>query len=253
MAFPHSRATPDASAAEYRRLQARIGTRRAVVVQPAAYGTDNRVTVAAIGELGAGNTRGIAVLHPDVADGELAALDRAGVRGLRFTVGNPQTAVVSIDMIEPLAKRIADRGWHVQLNMEADEIADHADMLKRLPTPIVFDHLGKLPPEQGIKHPAYALIRGLLDQGKAWLKLSGAYMNTLVGPPAYPDATAVAQAYVVAAPDRLVWGSDWPHPTPVMPPDDAILFDLLAAWAPDERVRQRILVDNPQKLYGFPS
>ena len=156
-------------------------------------------------------------------------------------------------MIEPLARRIADRGWHVQLNMEADQIAEHADMLKRLPAPIVFDHLGKLPPEQGIRHAAYGVIRGMLDQGKAWLKLSGAYLNTLVGPPAYPDATAMAQAYVTAAPERLVWGSDWPHPTPVKPPDDAILFDLLLSWAPDERVRQRILVDNPQKLYGFPN
>lgn len=251
--FPPGVARPaNSTVADYRLLQKRIGVSRVVIVTPRNYGVDNSVTLDAIEKLGVDNARGVAVLRPDVTDAELERLDKGGVRGLRFTVGSPQTAVVSIDMIEPLAKRIADRGWHVQLNMEADQIADHAGMLTRLPTPVVFDHLGKLPPEQGVRHPAYGVIRGMLDQGKAWLKLSGAYVNTLVGPPAYPDATAVAQAYVTAAPERLVWGSDWPHPTPVKPPDDAILFDLLLAWAPDERVRQKILVDNPQNLYGFP-
>ena len=243
----------NATVADYRLLQKRIGVSRVVIVTPRNYGTDNGVTLHAIANLGLTNARGVAVVRPTVTEEELKRLDDGGVRGLRFTVGNPQTAVVSIDMIQPLARRIAAYGWHVQLNMEADQIAENAEMLRRLPVPVVFDHLGKLPPEQGIRHPAYGVIRGMLDQGKAWLKLSGAYLNTLVGPPAYPDATAVAQAYVVAAPERLVWGSDWPHPTPVMPPDDAILFDLLLAWAPDERVRNRILVDNPQKLYGFPN
>jgi predicted TIM-barrel fold metal-dependent hydrolase len=182
----------------------------------------------------------------------LKRLDQGGVRGLRFTVGNPKTAVTSIDMIEPLSKRITGLGWHVQLNMEADQIAENAQMLKRLPSQVVFDHLGKLPPGMGIGHPAYEVIRGMLDTGRAWLKLSGAYLNTQVGPPAYPEATRMAEAYVKAAPERLVWGSDWPHPTPAVHPDDAVLFDLLAEWAPDELIRNRILVDNPVKLYGFP-
>ena len=252
-AFPPAVTRPtNSTVADYRLLQKRIGVSRVVIVTPRNYGTDNNVTLHAIANLGLTNARGVAVVRPSVTDEELKHLDQGGVRGLRFTVGNPQTAVVSIDMIEPLAKRIAAYGWHVQLNMEADQIAENAEMLRRLPVPVVFDHLGKLPPGEGIRHPAYGVIRGMLDQGKAWLKLSGAYLNTLVGPPAYPDATAVAQAYVIAAPERLVWGSDWPHPTPVMPPDDAILFDLLLEWAPDERVRNRILVDNPQTLYGFP-
>ena len=242
----------NATVADYRLLQKRIGVSRVVIVTPRNYDTDNSVTLDAIEKLGPDNARGVAVVRPSVTDEALERLDKGGVRGLRFTVGNPQTAVVSIDMIEPLAKRIADRGWHVQLNMEADQIVENADMLKRLPVQVVFDHLGKLPPEQGIRHSAYGVIRGMLDARKAWVKLSGAYLNTVVGPAAYPDATAVAQAYVTAAPERLVWGSDWPHPTPVKPPDDAILFDLLLAWAPDEPVRKRILVDNPQELYGFP-
>jgi predicted TIM-barrel fold metal-dependent hydrolase len=242
----------NSTVADYRLLQRRIGTSRVVIVTPRNYGVDNSVTLDAIAKFGLPNARGVGVVRPDITDAQLRRLDEGGIRGLRFTVANPKTAVVSIDMIEPLSKRIAALGWHVQLNMEADQIVENADMLRRLPSDVVFDHLGKLPPAEGIAHPAYAVIRGMLDAGRAWVKISGAYMNTEVGPPRYPEATLMAQAYVRAAPARLVWGSDWPHPTPPIPPDDAILFDLLAEWAPDEAVRNRILVDNPESLYGFP-
>jgi D-galactarolactone isomerase len=238
--------------ADYRLLQKRIGVSRVVIVNPRNYATDNTVTTDAIRELGINNARGVGVLRPTVTDAELKKLDDAGIRGIRFTVGDPKTAVVSIDMIEPLAKRIADYGWHVQLNMPCDKIVEHADMLRRLPTTIVFDHMGKPPVDQGVKHPSHAIILDLLDQRRAWVKISGAYMNTQVGPPTYADATAVAQAFVTAAPERCVWGSDWPHPGPKVKPDDAVLFDLLGVWAPDAATRHRILVTNPQDLYGFP-
>ena len=241
----------NATAGDYRLLQRRLGVARVVIVTPRNYGVDNSVTLDAIGALGLANARGVAVARPDVSDDELKRLDAGGVRGLRFTVGSPATAVTSIDMIEPLAKRIADFGWHVQLNMEPAQIAASAQMLKRLPTAVVFDHLGRLAPDAGIEHPAYGVIRGLLDARKAWVKLSGAYLNSAVGPPRYPEAMPVAQAFVKAAPDRLVWGSDWPHPTPKIAPDDAVLLDLLADWAPETTVRQRILVTNPEALYGF--
>ena len=241
----------NATVADYRLLQQRIGTTRVVIVTPRNYAVDNSVTVDAIAQLGIANARGIAVVRPSVTDAELKKLDQGGIRGLRFTVGNPATAVVSIDMIEPLSKRIADLGWHVQLNMEAEQIVENANMLRRLPSQIVIDHLGKLPPEEGTRHPAYGIVRELLDARKAWLKISGAYLNTRVGPPTYSDATKVAQEYVKAAPERLVWGSDWPHPTPTSDPDDAVLFDLLKEWAPIEATRNRILVTNPEALYGF--
>ena len=247
-----SRIIDNSTVADYRLLQKRIGFERVVIVTPRCYGTDNSVTVDAIKELGIDNARGVGVLRPDVSDADLKKLHDGGIRGIRFTVGDPTTAVVSIDMIEPLAKRIAAHGWHIQLNMPCDKIVEHADMLRRLPTPVVFDHLGHPPVEEGIKHPSHAVIRGMLDQRKAWVKISGAYMNTLVGPPTYADATLLAQAFVKAAPERLVWGSDWPHPSPKIKPDDAVLFDLLSTWAPDEATRKRILVDNPQELYGFP-
>jgi D-galactarolactone isomerase len=236
---------------DYRLLQKRIGVSRVVIVQPRNYKTDNSVTVDAIRQLGIANARGVGVLHPAVTDAELKSLNEGGIRGIRFTVGNPQTAVVSIDMMEPLAKRIAAYGWHLQLNMDAQQIIDHADMLKRLPTALVFDHMGKPPLPAGVNHPSHKIIRSLLDAGRAWVKISGAYMNTEIGPPVYPEATVIAREFVRAAPERLVWGSDWPHPGPKIHPDDAVLFDLLAEWAPDEKIRNRILVDNPDKLYGF--
>jgi D-galactarolactone isomerase len=239
-----------ATVADYRLLQQRIRTSRVVIVTPRNYATDNSVTLDAIRQLGMRNSRGIAVLTPEVSDAELARLDAGGIRGIRFTVGNPRTAVVSIDMIEPLAQRVAPLGWHVQLNMESDQIAEHAALLDRLPTAIVFDHLGKLG-LSGLEHAAYRVMRTLIDAGRAWVKVSGAYLNTRIGPPTYADATRVAQAFVSAAPERCVWGSDWPHPTPKEPPDDALLFDLLAEWAPDEATRRRILVANPERLYGF--
>jgi predicted TIM-barrel fold metal-dependent hydrolase len=245
-------AVANATVQDYRLLQQRIGLTRVVIVTPRNYGTDNSVTVDAIKQLGIANARGVAVIRPTVTDAELKSLDGAGIRGIRFTVANPKTAVVSIDMIEPLAQRIAAFGWHVQLNMPADKIVENADMLRRLPTPIVFDHMGQLPLPAGLAHPAYGVIRSLVDKGRAWVKISGAYLNTKIGPPTYADATTIAQAYVKAAPERLVWGSDWPHPSPPVKPDDAVLFDLLTAWAPDEATRNRILVANPQALYGFP-
>jgi len=210
------------------------------------------VTVDAIAQLGP-NARGVAVLHPTVTDAELKALHAAGVRGVRFTLGDPATAVVKVDMIEPLAKRVADLGWHVQFNVEGEQIIELADLLRRLPTQLVFDHLANPPLPAGIEHRSHAIVRGLVDRGRAWVKLSGAYSNSKIGAPSYPEATRTAQAFVKAAPERLVWGSDWPHPT--MPdnnkPNDALLFDLLTEWAPDEATRTLILVRNPEALYSF--
>src|SRR4051812_28082093 len=248
---PQSRMQSNASVAEYRLLQKRNGTTRTVIVTPAAYVTDNRVTLDGIAQLGAANTRGVAVVHPTVTDAELKRLVDGGIRGIRFTVFDPASAAVSIDMIEPLARRVAGLGWHLQIHMRGDQIVENGEMLQRLPTPIVFDHMGRLPQPAPLDHGAYRIVRAMLDKGNTWMKLSGAYMDTKVGAPTYADKLAVAQAYIKAAPERMVWGSDWPHPTEKDKPNDAVLFDLLGDWAPDEATRQRILVTNPEALYGF--
>jgi predicted TIM-barrel fold metal-dependent hydrolase len=243
----------DASVADYHLLQKRIGTSRNVIVQPSTYGVFNDGLIEALNECGP-TARGVAVVDTSVTDDELKRLDAAGVRGVRFNLATPGGAT-TMEMLEPVAKRVAPLGWHIQFNMSADTTLAAKDILYRLPCPMVFDHLAHMPQPAGIAHPAFAVVADLLQKGKAWLKLSGAYADTKVGPPSYADSTAVAQAYVKAAPDRLVWGSDWPHPSeqgkPAPLPDDAVLFDLLAEWAPDEAVRNRILVDNPAKLYRF--
>src|SRR4029077_18865877 len=132
-----------------------------------------------------------------------------------------------------------------------DQIVAASNLWSRLPTPIVFDHMGHIPQPISMRHPAYTLIRGLVDKGRTWVKLSVTYDNTKDGPPTYADVTKVAQGYVQAAPERVVWGSNWPHPNETNKPNDATLFDLLARWAPSESMRHRILVENPQALYGF--
>jgi len=252
--FPPSQpgAEPNARVAEYRLMQRRIGTTRNVVVTPRPYVTDNRVTLDAIAQLGA-NARGVAVIHPTVPDAELDTLARGGIRGIRFSLAaNPTTAAATtLDMIEPLSKRVNALGWHVQINMDADQIVAAEDLWKRLPSAIVFDHMGHIPQPISMKHPAFTIIRTLVDKGRTWVKLSVTYDNTKDGPPTYADVAKVAQAYVRAAPERMVWGSNWPHPNEPKKPDDAVLFDLLGQWAPSAATRNRVLVENPEILYGF--
>jgi D-galactarolactone isomerase len=248
---PNAKLRPaDATTDDYRLFQKRIGTTRNVVVTPSTYGTDNSCTLDAMAKLGA-SARGVAVVDASVSDSELKRLNEAGIRGIRFNL--VQSGATTIGMLEPLSKRVNDLGWHVQIHMLGDHIVEAGDLLRRLPSPIVLDHLARIPEPAGVDHPAFAFVLKLIDNGRTWVKLSGAYQDTKTGPPAYSDASKVAQAYVKAAPERMVWGSDWPHPTERADakPDDAVLFDLLADWAPDEAVRNRILVDNPAALYRF--
>ena len=250
---PNPRVAPvNAAVPQYRLLQQRIGTTRAVIVQPRNYATDNRVTLDAIAQLGA-NARGVAVVTPAITDAELKTFHEGGIRGIRFSLADPSSRAVTPDMVEPLSRRVAGLGWHVQFNVDGGMIDEMADVLRRLPSPMVFDHLGHPPLPAGIEHSSHRIVRELIDKGRTWVKLSGAYSNSKIGPPSYPEAAKIAQAFVRAAPERLVWGSDWPHPG--LPndrkPNDALLFDLLSEWAPNEATRNRILVQNPETLYGF--
>ena len=252
--FPHDgKMVNGATADDYRReLQARIGTTRTVVVTPRIYGVDNRVTLDAIRQLGADRTRGVAVLRPDVTDAELDTLHTGGIRGIRFTLYTPVQAVVGFEMVESLSQRVHELGWHVQLHWTAAQIVEHEALLRRLPSKIVFDHLARLSLPEGIDHPAFGIVRSLLETGRAWLKLSGPYLDSRVGEAQrYSDMDRAAHAWVNAAPERLVWGSDWPHTTETIKPDDTALFDVLSHWVEDPLQRRAILVDNPAKLYDF--
>src|SRR5262245_42677760 len=250
---PNPRVAPtNATVEDYRLLQKRIGTTRVVVVQPRNYATDNRVTLDALAQL-APNARGVAVVTPAITDAELKAMHAGGIRGIRFSLADPSSRAVTPDMVEPLSKRVADLGWHVQFNVDGAMIDEMASLLRRLPSALVFDRPAHPPLPAGIEHSSHKVVRELIDKGRTWVKLSGAYSNSKIGPPGYPEAAKTAQAFVQAAPERLVWGSDWPHPG--LPndrkPNDALLFDLLSEWAPDEATRNRILVLNPETLYGF--
>lgn len=240
---------PDATVADYRLLQKRLGTTRNVIVQPSTYGVDNSGLVESLKEFGLKTTRGIAVVNTSVTDAELAELDKVGVRGIRFNMSVPGEAT-NMDMVQTLAQRVNELGWHIQVVAKPDKILAGKDVWSSVPCPVVFDHLGHI---TSVDQPAFEVILNLLREGKGWVKLSGAYILSKVGSPTYADRTIVAKAYVNEVPGQLVWGSDWPHPTSKIDnkPDDAILMSLLTEWAPDEAVQRRILVDNPARLYGF--
>lgn len=238
---------PDASPDDYKALQRRIGTTRGVLVTPSTYGTDNSLQLASMKALGSDNFRMVAVVAEDVSDAELKRLDSLGVRGVRFNL--PFPGPLSVASLEKLSPRLAALGWHCEINMRPQQLEAAQDMLLGLPSRIVIDHLGALPPE-GLKSASYAIIRKLLDKGNTWVKLSGAYL-TSKSP--YVESAGITAAYVRAAPERVVWGSDWPHPTRKAEdkPDDAELFDLMANAMPDRATLQRVLVDAPAELYGF--
>ena len=242
---------PDALVADYRALQRRLGTTRNVLVQPSTYGIDNRAHLEALAAFGP-SARMVAVVNDKVSTDELKRMHALGVRGIRFNLATG--GATTVEMIEPLSKRVNDLGWHIQINAPPARIMEIMPILEtKVASPIVFDHLAHIPQPEGVNHPLFAKVRGLMDKGRTWMKLSGAYADTKVGAPTYSDSSAVARAYAKAYPERCVWGSDWPHPTEQQKgvPDDAVLFDLLTDWVPDEKVRQRILVENPAKLYDF--
>jgi len=240
----------DASLADYRLLQRRLGLQRHVIVQPSTYGTDNRLLLDTLRAAGP-QARGVAVLGTEASEAELQTQHEAGVRGVRFNLSF--LVGVSADMMVPLSKRLAERGWHLQVNGTAALLQAHEAALSQLACPLVIDHMGQLPQPAGLQHPAWRLYQRWLDGGHTWFKLSGAYITAQRAD--LSDVGTVAQALLRQAPERLVWGSDWPHPTKKADakPDDAAYFNLIAQWAPDATLRHRILVDNPAVLYGFAS
>jgi len=233
--------------ADYLHMLASTGMERGVLVQISVYGTDNRYMLEVL-RRHPDKLRGIGVVSPDVSEQELTAMHDAGVRGLRLNVlfGGG----IGFDAMETLAGKIKDMGWHLQLLVDARQFPDLMPRLQKLTLPVVVDHMGHMPVSLGISHPAFLAMKHLMTDHGWWAKLSGAYrVSTLAAP--YPDVTEWAQALVDAAPDQLVYGSDWPHVASDPMPDAGILRNLLAEWVPDEKTRNRILVDNPARLYGF--
>jgi predicted TIM-barrel fold metal-dependent hydrolase len=239
---------PEASPAAYLAMLDAVGMAHGVLVQVSVHGTDNGLLVEALG-LGKGRLRGICVISPDVSDRELEQLAAAGVVGARLNVlfGGG----IGFDAIDTLARRIRPFGWHLQFLMDVRDIAPIAGKLAKLPVPWVIDHMGHLPADAALKNDGFQTMLRLLHDTDGWVKLSGAYRVSVAGPP-YADTIAMACALVEARPDRLVWGSDWPHVSHKGPmPNVGDLLDLLADWVRDPAVRDRILADNAHRLYGF--
>ena len=229
-----------------------LGIERCVIVHTAAHGFDNAATADALAARRR-TYRGIALLPTTVADADLKALDAAGFRGVRFHYMQHLKASASIEDVAAFGQRLAMFGWHLQIHMQADRIAELTPAIRRSPVPVVIDHMGRIDASLGLEQPNFLALLRLLDDPNVWVKVSGCDRATRQGPP-YADAVPFARKLVATHGDRVVWGLDWPHPNHRGPiPDDGALVDLIAEMAPSESARQALLVDNPQRLYRFNS
>ena len=237
-------------AARYREMQARLGLARVIVVQPNAYQDDNRVTLGAIRAIGAG-ARGVGVVKPGVSDAEIERLAQGGIVAQRiFHLPN---GAVSLAQMDEVMARVHPFGWHANIQLDGRELPQYEAQIARLPGKFVIDHTGKYLDPVAPDHAAFKALLRLVDTGRCWVKLSAPYETSRTGAPGYEDVARLARALARHAPERMLWASNWPHPSasPDAVPDDADLLDLLLEWAPDDATRRKILVDNPAGLYGF--
>jgi predicted TIM-barrel fold metal-dependent hydrolase len=255
--------TPEpASVGEMRQLHRALHMERVVIVQPSIYGTDNSCALDAIKQLGR-NARGIAVIDDKTSATDLEGLDRGGIRGIRINLGTSgiTDAAVARERFQLAIGWIGSRpNWHIQMYTQLSVIEAIADRVAVAPMPVVFDHFGGAQAALGVKQPGFDTLVRLVKSGNAYVKISGAYRSSTQAPD-YPDVAPLAQALIAANPQRILWGSDWPHPDstarqplevqPLYKIDDGRVLNLLAKWATDARLRSTILVENPARLYGF--
>jgi predicted TIM-barrel fold metal-dependent hydrolase len=252
-------ALPEEMAALHKALH----MQRVVIVTPSVYGTDNAATLYGMQARGA-DARGVAVIDDQTPDSTLDAMGQVGVRGIRLnlaTAGISDPAVAR-QRFQAAAERMQRRQWHVQLNTNLAIVTALKDLVAVSPVPVVFDHFGGAKADLGLQQPGFTDLVELVKSGKAYVKISAGYRVSTMAPD-YADVAPCAQALISANADRIVWGTDWPHPTgtppggkptdvtPLLQIDDGRLLNQLPVWAPDPAIRQKILVDNPVRLYGF--
>lgn len=257
--------TPEpASPEEMSALHKALHVERVVIVTPSVYGTDNSATLFGIKARGA-SARGVAVIDDKTPEADLDAMQQAGIRGIRLNLatGGVNDPNVGRPRFQAAVERVKNRNWHIQLFTSLSMISAIKDLVDASPVPVVFDHFGGAQAELGTDQPGFSDLLALVKSGKAYVKISGAYRASKLAPD-YPDVVPLARALIAANSDRIVWGTDWPHPNSVTPPgrkptdvtplyqiDDGRLFNQLPVWAPDAVIRKLILVDNPARLYGF--
>jgi D-galactarolactone isomerase len=240
--YPPPLATP----AMYRDVMRRLNLERVILVQPTAYGSDNECLLEALADFKA-SARGIFLVTPETPREALNAWHEAGGRGARFFM--LPGSILSWNDLEPVARKIADFGWHIQLQLDGRTLPDREELILRLPCPAVIDHNGKFLEPVGVDHPGMQSLLRLLDSGKVWVKASAPYETSRAAAPHYPDVGVIAKRLISAAPERIVWASNWPHGAQKDKPDDADLLDILMDWAPSKDIQQRILVENSTRLY----
>jgi predicted TIM-barrel fold metal-dependent hydrolase len=257
--------TPElASPEEMTALHKALHMERVVIVTPSIYGTDNSATLFGMAARGP-TARGVAVIGDKTSDSDLDLMGKAGIRGVRLNLatGGVNDPNVARPRFTAAVERMKARGWHVQIYTNLAMISAVKDLVMTSPVPVVFDHFGGAQAALGVEQPGFSDLVDLVKSGKAYVKISGAYRSSKLGPD-YADCIPLAKALISANPDRIVWGTDWPHPNSVTPPDkkvtdvtplfqidDGRLLNQLAVWAPDAAIRKKILVDNPAQLYGF--
>ena len=251
--YPHHPGrTPDliADVTAYQAMLARLGIERAVIVQPSLYSFDNRATLDAIAAIGPQRARGVAVCPPQVSRATLEGLHAQGIRGLRFFL---LVDDVGLDAMQPMAAVCADLGWHVVVQGRDEWMNEAMPVLRRLPCPVVIDHIGRTPAKAGVQHAGFQALLRFLESGNAYVKISAPYLTSERGPPGYEDVEPRVKALVATRPDRLLWGANWPHPNSPLgnKPEEADCLDPLLQWAPDEADRRLILTENAARLYGF--
>jgi 2-pyrone-4,6-dicarboxylate lactonase len=241
---------PDSGIDDFEILQRTLGLSRAVFVQASCHGTDNTAMVDALVR-GAGRYAGVAMIDESFGPREIAELHEAGVRGTRFNFVAHLGGAPDLDTFWTLVDRVVPFDWHIVLHFDAKDLPQYADLLERMPVPYVIDHMARVDASAGLEQEPFQALLAVMQDERAWVKISGAERLTAEGPPPYDDVVPYARALIEAAPDRILWGTDWPHPNVRHMPDDGDLADLMAQFAPDETMRHRILVDNPGRLYDF--
>ncbi len=240
----------DAGIEDFEVLQERLGLSRAVFVQASCHGTDNAAMVDALIR-GQGRYAGVAMIDESFSTADIGVLHDAGVRGTRFNFVAHLGGAPDLNVFWRLVDRVQPFGWHIVLHFDAMDLPRYADLLDRMPCPYVIDHMARVDAAAGLGQEPFEALLELMSDERAWVKVSGAERLTAEGTPPYDDVVPYAQALIAAAPERILWGTDWPHPNVRHMPDDGDLVDMLVAFAPDESTRNRILVSNPETLYDF--
>jgi D-galactarolactone isomerase len=238
---------PSGELADYKKVQQRLGLERVVIVQPTTYGTDNSCTLDTMAKVGS-SSRGVVAVDTLVSDQDLQILTDKGITGLRFHM--LPGGALPWEILGAMANRINNFGWHIQLQLDGRELPHHINEVNNLPCPLVIDHVGKFLEPVDPDDEAFRMMLGLVESG-AWVKLSAAYETSRIGAPYFDDVAILANYFIAAAPERMLWASNWPHPGQSPRPDDAVLMDTLLNWVDNDALRRKILVDNPADLYGF--